>query len=284
MRPFVGEQRLPVLKRLLKSTRFWRVWTAFDVVERCLIRCDQTGARAAFNRHIADGHAAFHRQIADRFPAIFDDVPSPTTGAGLTNHGQRDVFGGHTRLQFASDLHLHVFGLLLDQRLRGKHVLHLRGADAVGQCAKRTVGRGVAVTTDHSHARQSPALLRANNVHNALTHVRHRIVMHTKLLGVGVQRLHLNARLFGHLRRVIATFCGRHVVVRHSNGFLWRTHLAARHAQAFKRLRAGHFVDEVTVNIQKAGAIVGFMRNMGIPDLIIERFGGHRSSPFCLDS
>jgi hypothetical protein len=43
-------------------------------------------------------------------------------------------------------------------------------------------------------------------------------------------------------------------------------------------------VNEVAVDIQKAGAIVGFMRDMGIPDFIIERFGGHRSSPLRVEN
>jgi hypothetical protein len=38
-------------------------------------------------------------------------------------------------------------------------------------------------------------------------------------------------------------------------------------------------VDKVTINVEKAGAIVGFMGDVGIPDFIIECFGGHVSSP-----
>jgi hypothetical protein len=35
---------------------------ALHIGERRLVRRDQTGARAAFDGHVADGHAAFHRQ------------------------------------------------------------------------------------------------------------------------------------------------------------------------------------------------------------------------------
>jgi hypothetical protein len=39
-------------------------------------------------------------------------------------------------------------------------------------------------------------------------------------------------------------------------------------------------VDKVAVDIEQAGAVVGFVGDMGIPYLVIERFGGHLSSPF----
>jgi len=38
---------------------------------------------------------------------------------------------------------------------------------------------------------------------------------------------------------------------------------------------AGHFVDEVTSMYKKAGTIVGFVRDMGIPDFIHKAFWGH---------
>jgi hypothetical protein len=38
-------------------------------------------------------------------------------------------------------------------------------------------------------------------------------------------------------------------------------------------------VDKVAVDIQQAGAIVGFVSDVGIPDFVIKRFGGHVSSP-----
>jgi hypothetical protein len=38
-------------------------------------------------------------------------------------------------------------------------------------------------------------------------------------------------------------------------------------------------VHEVAVDIEKAGAVGVFLDDMGIPDLVIERFGGHGSSP-----
>jgi hypothetical protein len=39
----------------------------------------------------------------------------------------------------------------------------------------------------------------------------------------------------------------------------------------------------MAVDIQQAGAVVVLLNNMGIPDFIIKRLGGHRSSPVFLD-
>ena len=62
----------------------------------------------------------------------------------------------------------HVLGLVLDQRLGGEHVLDLGGADAVGERAEGAVGRGVAVAADDGRARQGEALLRPDDVDDAL--------------------------------------------------------------------------------------------------------------------
>jgi hypothetical protein len=49
----------------------------------------------------------------------------------------------------------------------------------------------------------------------------------------------------------------------------------ARHPEAFEGLRGGHFVDEMAVDIQQACTIVGFVRDMGVPDLVIESLSFH---------
>jgi hypothetical protein len=34
-------------------------------------------------------------------------------------------------------------------------------------------------------------------------------------------------------------------------------------------------VDEVTVDIKQASAVIGFVDDMGVPDFIVKRLGGH---------
>jgi len=45
-------------------------------------------------------------------------------------------------------------------------------------------------------------------------------------------------------------------------------------------LRACDLVNKVTIDIKQACAIVGFVGYVGIPDFIIERFGGHGPLPY----
>ena len=275
MSVFVREERFPPVHRCFPLGTLRRMGAAFTVFERLFIRRDQAGARAAFDGHVADGHATFHRQVADRFTAIFDDVAGATGGAGLADDRQGDVLGRDAGAQLAGDLDLHVLALALDQRLGGKHVLNLRCADAMRQRAESAVGRGVAVATDDCHAGQGPALFGADDMHDALAHVRDGVVMHAELTRVLIQRRDLNAAVFGHRGGVFAALGGRHVVIRHGDGLVRCADGAARHAQPFKGLRTGHFVDEVTVDIQQASAVIGFVDDMGVPDFIVKRLGGH---------
>jgi hypothetical protein len=69
---------------------------------------------------------------------------------------------------FAIHLDQHVLGFFLDQRLGGQHMLDLRGADAVRQRAESAMRRGVAVAADDGGAGQGEALLRADDVDDAL--------------------------------------------------------------------------------------------------------------------
>ena len=73
---------------------------------------------------------------------------------------------------------------------------------------------------------------------------------------------------------------GRHVVIDDGERLFRRAHLAARQAQAFERLRRRHFMHEMPVDIEQAGAVLLLVDQMIVPDLVVEgtRFHG------CLDS
>ncbi|MPL60950.1 hypothetical protein SDC9_06515 [bioreactor metagenome] len=277
MRAFVGEEGLPPAQRGLELRALRRVRTALDVFKGGLVGGDQTSAGAALDRHVAHRHPAFHRQITDRLAAIFDDMAGAAGGAGLADHRQGDVLGGDARTQLAGDLHLHVLRLLLDQRLRRQNVLDLRGADAMGERAEGAMRRGVAVTTDHGHPRQRPALLGPDDVHDALTDVGNRVVVDAEVPGVLVERLDLDPA-FLVLDPLLAVGGGRNVVVGNSDGLFRRAHLATGQTQPLEGLRAGHLVHEVAVDVEQAGAVSVFRDDVGIPDLVIEGLrSGHGS-------
>jgi len=56
------------------------------------------------------------------------------------------------------------------------------------------------------------------------------------------------------------------VVIDHSERLFGRAHLAARDAQAFERLWRGHLMDQMAVDINQAGAVIGLVNQMVVPD------------------
>ena len=248
-------------------------------LERFFIRRDQAGAGAALDRHVADRHAAFHRERTDRLAGIFQHIAGAAGGADLADDRQDDVLAGDAVRQFAVDHHAHVLGLLLDQGLRRQHMLDFRGADAVRQRAERAVRGGVAVAADDGGAGQGKALLRADDVDDALALVELVVIFDAEFPGV----LRHHPHLFDALRIGVGlgTVGGRDVVVDHGQRLLRRVNLAARGAQAFKRLRRGHLVDQMAVDIEQAGAVFGFVHQMVVPDLVVQRggFGHERKLP-----
>jgi hypothetical protein len=111
----------------------------------------------------------------------------------------------------------HVLGFFLDQRLRGQHMLHLAGADAVGQRAESAMRRGVAVAAHNGHAGQREALFRPDDVDDALTNVDLVVIFDAELGSVLGQRLDL-MRLSGRFLMPCAVERGPWVV-----GTLWST-------------------------------------------------------------
>ena len=97
----------------------------------------------------------------------------------------------------------HRAGPALGQRLRGEHVLDLARADAEGQRAERAVGRGVAVAAHDRHARLGEALLGADDVHDALVGVAHRVERDAELGGVRPQHLDLLGGEIGSATRLV---------------------------------------------------------------------------------
>ena len=117
-------------------------------------------------------------------------------------------------------------------------------------------------------------------MNDTLTDVRHRIIVQTKIFGVLIKCLNLNAAVFSHCGGVGAVQRCGHVMIWHSDSFVRCADLTARCAQTFKRLRACHFMNKVTVDIKQAGTVISLVGDMGIPDFIIDRFGGHKA-PSC---
>ena len=157
-------------------------------------------------------------------------------------------------------------------------MLNLRGADAVRQCTKCAVGGGMRVAADNGHARQGCALLRADNVNDALTHVIHLEFEDAEVVTVLIQGFHLNARHFirdGFQTALALCLGSRHVVIRGRDIGVDAPRFAASQSQPFKRLWRGHFVENVTIDIDQRGTIIPLFDEMVVPQLVVKRFRRH---------
>ena len=140
------------------------------------------------------------------------------------------------RRKRAVDLDAHVLGLGLDQRLGREHMLDLGGADAVRERAEGAVGRGVAVAADDRRAGQGEALLRPDDVDDALPHVELVVIFDAEFARVLGQLLDLLAAL--GIGDAAAAVGGLDVVVDDGERLLRRAHLAPGQA-ASPRTPAG---------------------------------------------
>ena len=148
-------------------------------------------------------------------------------------------------------------------------MLDFRGADTVRQAGKGAMRRGMRVAADDGHAGQCRTVFRANDVHDALLRVfKREIGQRADFANIAIQRFNLltGNRVFDALFPMI----GRRIVVSRRNNGGNPPRLAASQLEAFKSLRAGHFVNEVAVNIEERRAICFLMDNVVLPKLVVK--------------
>ena len=131
MRAVVCAERLPIFHRLVPVGTLRRHRTVLQKFVRLFVRSDEAGARAAFDRHVANRHAAFHRQRPNGIARIFEHIAGAACSADLTDDGKNNIFRGDTVWQFAIDGRAHVLCLLLNQSLCCEHMLDFGCADTV---------------------------------------------------------------------------------------------------------------------------------------------------------
>ena len=147
-------------------------------------------------------------------------------------------------------------------------MLDLGRANAVSKRAEGAVGRGVAVTTNEHRARQREALLRSDDVADALPPVELVVVFEAEQLGVLGE--------IGDLRRALGirvglgAVRGRHVVVDDQQRLFGRSYREAGAPQACECLRAVHLVHDVPVDIEQARAIWLLVHQVLVPDHVVE--------------
>ena len=272
-------QRVPIAARRVPGRALGRLRTVLEIGVDLLVGGDEAGLGTRLDRHVAHGHAPFHRQRRDRVAGVFQRITGAAGGADLADDGEDDVLRRHALGQLALDEGAHVLRLLLVERLGREHVLDLGCADAVGERSERAVGRGVAVAADERGARQGEALLRPDDVHDALAAVELVVILEAEQLGVLGEIGDLRRAL--RIRIGLGAVGGRHVVVDHAERLFRRMHLAAGEPQPLESLRARYLVDQVPVYVNEAGAAGLLVDEMVFPDFIIERTrGSHERCSF----
>ena len=269
MRTGVGMQTAPVGDGNVPLDTRRRERAALAVIDGLVIHRNQPGAGTGLDGHVADGHPSFHAQRADGGATELDGVARAAGRADLADEGQHDVFAAATRRQGAFDLDQHVLRFTGQQRLGGQHMLDLTGADAMRQRAERPVRRGVAVATNDGHARQGRTLFRSHHMDDALTLVVHLELRDAQPITVLVQGVDLE---FGdRIGDALAAVGGGHVVVADRQIGAQPPNFATRQIQAFKRLCAGHLVNQMAVDVEHGRAVVLGVDDMLVPELVVKR-------------
>src|SRR6266851_452255 len=242
---------------------------AFEIREGGFIRRDHAGARAAFDGHVADGHAPVHGKGANGFAAVFGDVAVAAGDARFPDDGKNQVLCRNASGAFSMHQNVERLGARLNETLRRKHMLDFAGADAKSQRAERAVGGGMTVAANKGLAGLGDAEFRADDVHDALV-----LAVHVEEADAGFTAIFLEGieLQFGvvveNRQRAVG---GRDGMVHHRESEIGAANLAAFRAETGEGLGRGALVYEVAVNVDDGG-LPGLLANdVGVPDLLIER-------------
>src|SRR5438876_7762034 len=129
----VAAQRFPALHYFLKRFAARNKRTAFEISEGGFIRRDHAGARAAFNAHVADGHASVHRKGANGFAAVFRDVTVAAADTDFSDDGKNQVLGGDAFGALSVYKNVQRLRARLHETLRRENVFNFAGTDAERQ-------------------------------------------------------------------------------------------------------------------------------------------------------
>ena len=156
-------------------------------------------------------------------------------------------------------------------------MLDLRCADAHRERTERAVGGRVTVAADDRHAGLGQTELRSDDVHDALLEVAHRMQPDAELFAVASQRFDLSAR--DGIGDRLVDVDRRHVVVLGGDRQIRSPDAAARKPQPVERLRAGHLVHEVQVDVDQIGFAGVAGAAAGGDDVVVPYLLRHRAWP-----
>jgi hypothetical protein len=273
-RSWIGRERPPARHRRVPRRALRRPGPAGEPLEGRVVRSDHPRPRAALDRHVAQGHPRLHRERADRGAGVLDDVAGPAAHADLRDDREDEVLRAHARPEATFHADREGPRAALEEALGGEDVPDLGGPDPEGEGAERAVGGGVAVAADDGHARLRRALLRPEDVDDALRVVLEPVQLDPEVARVPLEEPDLRLRLRVHERpgAVRAAREGRDGVVHRREGPLRAAHPEPALAQEREGLRARHLVHEVEVHVEDRRGLGGLgPDHVRVPDLPEER-------------
>ena len=149
-----------------------------------------------------------------------------------------------------------------------QHVLNFRSADSEGECAECSVGAGVAVTADNSHAGLREPQLRANHMHNSLLGRIHVEQANAEFAAIFLQGFDLLLRY--QIKNRCAAGFGGNVVINRRNGPVWRSNFTTSGAQTIKRLWRRDLMHQVQVHIYERWLARGAGNDVLVPNFFEE--------------
>ncbi len=218
------------------------VGTALEIGDSLGIGIDVSAARAAFDGHVADGHALLHGHALEDIARVLVGVADPAVRAEKADDVEDDVLRVNTRAEVAIDLDAADFQLPERDGLGGENVAHLAGADAERDRSEGTVGRRVGVPAGDGRSGLGNALLGADDVDDALFTGGQVEISDAEVITVFPDSIdHLRGQRIGGLVLVNR----RHDVVDRRERALGEFHLQPQVAEHAERLRGRDLMDEV---------------------------------------
>ena len=164
-------------------------------------------------------------------------------------------------------------------------MLDLARPDTECQGADPAVRGGVTVPTNDGGAGQRKALLGADDMDDTLFGRGSIDIVDPEGRRIAFKGGELRCTLciFDRQARTVCSnpLRGRQIVIRDRKRKVGAPYGSTSQPQGFECLRAGHFVDEVTIDIDQASPVIEPIDDMLIPNLFVKsaRFAGHCGEP-----
>ncbi len=183
------------------------------------------------------------------------------------DNSQRNIFRRNAERQVTMNRHPHVFGFFLNQRLGCQNMFDFRRSDTMSKRPECPMSGGVGITADDRHPGKGQPLLRPDDMNNTTAIVSHGKVGNTEFRCVSFQRV--NLKLAFRISDAFLNILGRNVVVGNRESRFGTPNLPASDPQTFKGLRAGHFMNEMAIDVKNIGFVFQLIYNMAVPDFVI---------------